>query len=118
MVRVEPAATALDWSLIKGDSFDLVLPVLDELGQPVALAGWSAKAQIRRHPDDPLLHEWSAAWGNVTVGATSVTLHVDGPVTALWEWSIAHVSVEVTDLDGLTHTIARGTVRALDEVTR
>jgi hypothetical protein len=115
---LRPAATAVDWSVLKGDSFDLVLAVLDASNVAVDVTGWTAKAQVRRSAADPLLYEWSAAEGNLTISGDEVTLNVIGADTAAWGWSAARISVEVTDPDGKPSTIAYGTIRALDEITQ
>lgn len=115
---LRPAATIIDWSVLKGDSIDLVLSVLDRTDAPVIVDGWTAKAQVRRSPVEDVLYEWSAAQNNLEIGGDEVRLIVDGADTALWAWSVARISVEVTDPDGRAHTIAYGTIRALDEITQ
>jgi hypothetical protein len=117
-VRVAATATRIDWELIKGDSTDLVVPVLDALDQLVDVTGWTAKSQARRSEDDPVLYEWSAASSNISAGAVGVTLSVDGAVSRAWTWRDAQISVEVTDLAGKPHVIALGTVRALPNPTQ
>lgn len=113
MVRIPATATRVEWELIKGDTSDLVVPVLDALGQLVDITGWSALAQAWRSPDDPIRYEWSTGAGNISASSAGVTLSVDGAVSRLWTWSNAHISVEVTDLAGKPHVIAYGTVHAL-----
>lgn len=115
---LRPAATAIDWTILKGDSFDLVLPVLDAANQAVDITGWTAKAQVRRSAAEPVLHEWSAAENNLAIVGGEVVLQVIGSATSLWPWKTAQISVEVTDPDGDPHTIAHGVVRALDEITQ
>lgn len=117
-VVLRPPATGLDWSIIKGDSFDLAVPVRDALNAAVDVTGWTAKAQIRRSESEPVLHEWSAGHSNITIVADEVLLTVDGTVTALWPWKTAQISVEVTDTGGKPHTIAYGIVRALEQITQ
>lgn len=116
-LRLRPAATPIDWEIIKGESFNIVVPVLDATEAPVTVTGWTVKAQVRRSEDDPVLHEWSAAQSNATVGTTSVTLKVVGAATSLWPFQTAAISIEVYELDGTPHVIATGTIRALPEIT-
>lgn len=115
---LRPAATAIDWEIIKGDTFDIHVPVLDANKNAVTVTGWTGKAQVRRSEDDPVLHEWSVDASNITVTGTEVVLAVIGSATALWRFDVANVSVEVTDLDGKPHTIADGTLRALPQTTQ
>lgn len=117
---ITPAATVLDWTLIKGDDFALELPVLDAAEQAVDMTGWTAKAQVRRSAVEPVLHEWTTegVTPNATIATSTLTLDVDGAITTTWGWSAAQISVEVTEPDGRAHTIARGTIRARDEITQ
>lgn len=117
-IRVVPAATPIEVELIKGDSSELTVPVLDAANQPVDVTGWTGLSQIRRSETEPVLHEWSAAAANIHLTSAGVVLDVDGTVTSLWAWRDAHISVEVTGPDGKPHTIAYGTVRALPQYTR
>lgn len=121
--RIAPAATAIEWELIKGDSFDLVLPVLDDADEPVLLDDWTGKAQVRRSEDDPLIHEWSTEGTGgtaMTLVNGTVVLTVDGAVTSEWATGSAHISVEITSPapTARTHVIANGTLRALAEYTK
>jgi hypothetical protein len=116
---LRPAATEVDWEIIKGESFDIRLPVLDADDVPVDVTGWTAKAQVRRSEHESVLHEWSATAGNATVAATTVTLHVDGAATTEWGWTNAQVSVEIyAPVTNKPHVIAQGVIRALPEITR
>lgn len=114
-----PAATAVDWSIIKGsDTYTIVVPVLDATNASVTVDGWSVKAQVRRSAADPLLHEWSTADGNASCSGTSVNLQVIASVTGAWAWTDALISVVVTDLAGKPHCIAAGVIHALSDITQ
>lgn len=119
---LRPAATPIEWEIIKGDTFRILVPVLDDADAPADLDGWSAKAQVRRAEREPLLHEWSstaAPTPTITVQPTSLLIHVDGAVTSAWTWTDALMSIEVREpSDGPTHTIAQGPIRALPEITQ
>jgi hypothetical protein len=116
---LRPAATAIDWEIIKGESFTITVPVLDSSNAPVTVDGWSAKAQVRRSEDDAVLFEWSATASNITVSGTSVLLSVVGSATALWAWSAALVSVVVYEPStAKPHVIASGTLAALPQITQ
>jgi hypothetical protein len=122
--RIVSAATSIEWELIKGDSFDLLLPILDGAEQAVDITGWTAKAQVRRSSADPVLHEWTTVatvatpTPNAEISGSTLTLHVDGVVTSAWGWSDARVSVEITEPGGRAHTVAIGVLRARQEITQ
>ncbi|MGL5910929.1 MAG: hypothetical protein ACRCZP_13055 [Phycicoccus sp.] len=116
---LRPAATPIDWEIIKGETFSIEMPVLDANDTPVLVGGWSVRAQVRRSERDPVVHEWSTALGNAAASGTTVTLAVVGAVTTTWAWSDGLLSIEVTEpASGPTHVIALGRVRALPEITR
>lgn len=115
---LRPSATQVVWEIIKGETFDLHVPVLDATGAPVAVGGWTAKSQVRRSDVEGVLHEWSTAQANITVSGTEVVLAVVGAVTATWAFTDAQVSVVVTDLGGKPHTVAVGTIHALPQITQ
>lgn len=115
---LRPAATQVDWEFVRGDSFQVIVPVLDAAGQPVTVDGWTAAAQVRRGERDFLLHEWSTAAGNLTMSGTAAVLDVDGSVTAGWAWSDALISIVVIDSEARPHVIARGTLAMLPNPTR
>ena len=118
-VLLRPAATPIDWEIIKGDTCKILVPVLDDNDNPAELDGWSAKAQVRRSEREPLLHEWSSDASTITVQATSLLIHVDGATTSAWPWTDALMSIEVREpAGGPTHTIAQGPIRALPEITQ
>lgn len=116
---LRPAATPIDWEIIKGESFTITVPVLDATNAPVTVDGWTAKAQVRRSEDEVVLHEWSTAQSNITVSGTSVQLAVIATATAAWTWTTALVSVVVYEPSTLKpHIIASGVIAALPEITQ
>lgn len=119
-LRLRPAATPIDWEIIKGETFNIDVDVLDKTDAPVTVTGWTVKAQVRRSENEPVLHEWSTANGNVAVNTTSVTLKVIGSATSLWEWTDAQISIEVYEPGpaNTPHVIAMGTIHALPEITQ
>lgn len=117
-VTLIPAATLIDWEIIKGcDSFTIVVPVLDATGASVNVAGWTVKAQVRRSTGEPLLHEWSTTDGNASCSGTNVNLSVIASVTANWTFTDAQLSIVVTDTQSTPHCIAYGRLRALPDIT-
>jgi hypothetical protein len=116
---LRPAATEIDWEIIKGDQFDILVPVLDSDGVQVDITGWTAKAQVRRTEHEPVLHEWSLDEGNIDCSADGVTLNIIGSQTSAWGWTTARISIEVYEPITLKpRVIAEGTIRALPETTK
>jgi hypothetical protein len=116
---LRPAATEIDWEIIKGDEFSILVPVLDSDGVQVDVTGYAAKAQVRHSEAEPVLHEWSADEGNISCSAAGVTLNVIGAATSQWEWTKALISIEVYEpITERPRVIAEGTIRALPETTQ
>lgn len=116
---LRPAATEIDWEIIKGDQFDILLPVLDSDGVQVDITGWTAKAQVRHSENEPVLHEWSLDEGNIDCSVDGVTLNVLGSQTSEWTFTKALISIEVYEPITLKpRVIAEGTIRALPETTQ
>lgn len=117
---LRPAATDIEWWIIKGETYDIHLPVLDEDGVPVDVTGHTAVAQVRRSEHEPVLHEWSTELGtpNAEVDATGVTLHVLAEQTTAWDWANALVAVEIyAPITARPSVIAQGPIHALPEIT-
>jgi hypothetical protein len=120
---LRPAYTEIEWWIVKGETYDIHVPVLDTNGvQLPAAAGWTAKAQVRRSEHENVLHEWSTANSNIevtTTGALVVVLKVIGAATSLWEWTDALTSVEAYEpTTAKPHVIAQGPIHALPEITK
>lgn len=116
---LRPAATAIDWEIIKGDAFDILVPVLDSDGVLVDITGWTAKAQVRHSEDEPVLHEWSLDEGNIETSVDGVTLNVLGSQTSAWAFTKALISIEIYEPVTLKpRVIAEGVIRALPEITK
>jgi len=116
---LRPAATEIDWEIIKGDAFDILMPVLDSDGVAVDISTWTAKAQVRHSENEPVLHEWSLDEGNISCSVDGVTLNVIGSQTSAWTFTKALVSIEIYEPITLKpRVIAEGTIRALPETTQ
>lgn len=132
-----PATTRVDLDVNAGDRFDLLVPILDDDDQPVAVsdpAVWSARAQVRRNVfATEVLHEWSTAGGTpnavVIAGAEgAVRLTATAAETGAWQqswpdWSCGwdlDVTTPPTGTDpaGSPHRIAQGHFRLHPEYTR
>ncbi|MGL5825547.1 MAG: hypothetical protein ACRCYU_12165 [Nocardioides sp.] len=84
-----------------------------------APTGGSARAQVRPSATSPVvLHEWSTAAGNATVGPEGVTLECSPATSAAFTWRRGVFDVEYTDADGSVYRIAQGRIRIDPEITR
>lgn len=114
---LRPAATDIEWWIIKGETYDIHVPVLDDAEQPVELTGYTAKAQVRRSEHETVLHEWAGA--DIECIGTEVVLHVIAAQTSVWTWTDALVAVEVyAPITSAPRVIAQGPIHALPEITR
>lgn len=114
---LRPAATDIEWFVIKGDQFDIHVPVLDEDGVAVDVTGYTAKAQVRRSEREDVLYEWTGALIECT--GTEVVLHVLAAETSAWAWTDALVAIETyAPITGAPRVIAQGPIHALPEITR
>ena len=114
---LRPAATEIDWEIIKGETFDIHVPVLDKDDALIDVDGWTAKAQVRRSEHEAVLHEWTGS--TIECIGTDVVLHVLAAQTSLWTWASALVSIEVYEpITNKPRVIAQGVIRALPEITK
>lgn len=118
---LRPAATEIEWWIIKGETYDIHIPVLDEDGVAVDVSTYSVKAQVRHSEHEAVLHEWSStvATPNASAAADGVTLNVLAAETSEWAWADALVSVEIyAPVTGRPSVIAQGPIHALPEITQ
>jgi hypothetical protein len=116
-LQLKPAFTEIEWWIVKGETYDIHVPVLDDGDVPVDVTDYTAKAQVRRSEHEDVLHEWSGV--KIECVDTDVVLHVLAADTSAWQWTDAMVSVEIyAPVTGLPHVIAQGPIHALPEYTR
>ncbi len=111
----------------QGETWAVTFPVVDSAGTAPPLAGWTGRAQIRRIPTEPILYEWIAAAGNITltytpdVGSTPaqalVTLSVTRATSLAWPWTKAVYDLVLTDTAGNVSRVAQGPVTVNPETT-
>lgn len=102
----------------QGETWEMTFPIIDSTGQPVDVDGWTAKAQVRHGPFEPVLYEWSAAHSNITIAGTSVTLTVLATTSSDWAFTEGSYDLELTDTLGRVYRVAEGPVRVSEEITR
>lgn len=98
-------------------------PVTDPTtGNPIDISSWSARGQVRKWSNaDELLHEWSTATGNLTLGSDGyLTITVAPAVSSAWDWVEGRYDIELTmpGADGDVIRIAEGRVMVSPEITR
>lgn len=102
----------------QGEDWETAFPVIDSDDEPVDVTGWSARAQIRHGPFEPVLYEWSAGNSNVTLSGSTVTLKVSSAVSSTWSFIEGSYDLELTDTLGRVYRIAEGPVKVRQEITR
>jgi hypothetical protein len=110
-IRYDPLVVA------QGDDRAFSWALLDADGEPINLQGFTAKAQVRAHPRSAeVLHEWSTANGKAVLGGGALTLKVNDSET--WDWDRGVYDIHLTDGDGNTEVLARGSIVVVPAVTR
>lgn len=106
-----------DMDIQQGDDRAFTWPVLDAQGQAIDLSGYSVVVQVRpRYRSETVLHEWSTANNRAQLAGGKVSLLVDD--SEEWAWSFGVYDIHLTDGDGNTEVLSRGTVRVIPGVTR
>jgi hypothetical protein len=102
----------------QGETWEMTFPVVDTDNEPVNITGWSARAQVRHGPLEPILYEWSAGNSNLTLNQNSVTLSVSATASSNWAFTEGTYDLELTDTLGKVYRIAQGRVKVSEEITR
>jgi hypothetical protein len=108
-----------DLRVYPGDDRAFTWPVLNDEGAPMSLVGWSARAQVRPMLGGGVLHEWSTEDGSIVLQSaaegpggvvipSSLTLKVDDSES--WTWRHGRFDIHLTDPNGRTQVLARGSV--------
>lgn len=126
---LEAPTLKVDLNLKQGTSSDVVLTVVDAIGQPITSpAGYTIRAQIRRTTTGPVLFEWNNIptpnQGTATLAydpgppaASTVTLSMTDEHTALFTFRLAQWDVYMTNFAGQTTCLAAGVVRVEPAMT-
>lgn len=98
------------------------IPILDAAGDPLPVAGWSARAQVRANKwfrSLPVLHEWStlAESPNAQLINGQLLLSVTPEDTADWEWWAGDCDIELTDPSGRVARLEPYQIVVTPEVT-
>lgn len=126
-LTLAPPTLKLDLVLKQGAGADVVLTVVDAVGQPITNpTGYNARAQVRRTSLGPVLFEWNssptAAQGSATLayaaGQSTVTLSFTDEQSSLWTWRLAQWDAYLTNPAGQATCLAAGVVRIDPQITR
>lgn len=113
------AALIYDMVINQGETWSISFPVMDGAGAPLAVAGWTARAQIRLHKQSTTpVFEWNTTIGNAVCAATSLQLFLTPTDTANWLFDKALYDIELTDPQGGVTRIAEGKILLNAEITR
>jgi hypothetical protein len=132
---VHPATTRVSVEVNAGEPINLLIPILDDNGDPVEItpgseSGWSAHAKIRRNAlAGEVLHEWSTdgAEPNAIIVPGSpghVRLVATATETTAWEtswvdWTVGwDLEVTTPAPNAETWRICQGLWRLLPQYTR
>lgn len=102
----------------QGETWEMTFPIVDSTSSPVDVTGWTAVAQIRHGPFEPVLYEWAASHSNLAFGSSSVTLSVDAATSSAWSFTEGSYDLQLTDTIGRVYRVAEGSVKISQEITR
>jgi hypothetical protein len=125
---VSTPSTGETIEFIQGSAEDILIPLSDADGNPVAaLDGWGARCQVRYapFPESPVLLEWAKGTANDIVLADSAARLVVNAALATaslaWTWRLAMWDLVLTAPAGLgsrPNRPQRGIIRLVPAVTR
>lgn len=107
--------TALRYDLIvdQGADYERTIPVLDQAGQPVTLAGWTAAGQVRdSYAAATVLHTLA-----LTLSGSSVVLRIPAATSTAWPWRFGRYDLELTAPDGAVTRFLEGAVVVRAQIT-
>lgn len=110
-------------TVAQGAAWSRTWPVTGDVGQSLALDGWSARAQVRASVDaTAVLYAWSTsaldAVGNAYFTISAVTLTLDGTESANWVWRRGVWDLYLFDPSGVPTRLVEGTFAVSPRVTR
>lgn len=80
----------LDLTVHPGDTIGFAVPILDETGATVPLAGWSCAATATA-PDGTVLHDFAP-----TIVSDAIRVAATSAETAAWRWALYAARLTVT----------------------
>lgn len=120
-----PAVTDQVVEFVQGSAEDIVIPLFDGAGNPVDLAGWTARVQVRYSPDHPtVLAEWSTDANTLVLADSAARLVVDAAMATAslaWSWRLGVWDLAMVAPVGLgsrPNRPQRGIMRLVPATTR
>lgn len=106
-------------NIYEGSTFRKRYDVVDDDDQPVLLANFTAKLQIREEPGAAVLHESSTENGELVVNGAegTVLLDISGVTIDTWSFESGMYDLFVISSSGRAYAIARGTVQVHPAIT-
>jgi hypothetical protein len=102
--------------IYQGDDFTMTLTVTDASNNPINMTGYQTAAQIRGQPSDSQpLAAFTTSVGGTAHNVITLTLPATQSLNVVGQ---AYWDCTMTDLTGVTTTLAAGEVHATAEVTR
>ena len=110
-----------DITIPQGAAWTRTWAITDAVGTPLTVTGWTVRAQIRYSHDDLVFFEWNTA-GGAGIGAasatgTTVTLHLSGTESALWNFTKAAYDIILKDPGGTPTRIVEGALTLASSIT-
>jgi hypothetical protein len=92
-------------------------PVLNELGEPFDLTGYTVKAEVRAYSTNVLLYSFGTSSGNAIIADNNIILSWTSGQTTIWRWNQGKYDLEIVSPLGAVTKIDRGHVEVVKEVT-
>lgn len=102
-------------TLVRGDDWGMAVIPSDEAQNPIDLTGWTARAHIRKKPNDsaPL----AVMDTNIDLAQSQIVLTVAGAVTAPFKITSGVWDLELTTPEGVIQTVLAGPVTIILDAT-
>ena len=123
MIRTDYGTLRENLTIPQGVYWRRAWPVTDPLnGTPLAIGGWSARAQIRDnpHPGAPVLFEWnteSGTHGAITLVSGLLTIALTGSESLGWPFRRGFFDLFLTDPSGHPSKLVEGRALIVPAIT-
>lgn len=108
-----------DLTIPQGSTWGMAWPIVDDAGEPVSVAGWSARGQVRSTPASAtVLFIWSTVDGSAEVVDDTVILRLTPAQSSAFTWRTAVYDLEITNPSSQTFRVAQGRIVIDPEITR
>jgi hypothetical protein len=108
-------ATKANLTIDQGATFNTVITLTDNNGDPISLSGYSGAAQMRKHYTSSTAVSFSVGLGG---DSGTITLGLSANATANISAGRYLYDVEITDAEGLVSRVFEGIVSVNPNITR